>query len=218
LSTPSIERLLLRPRIPPKLNPLSVDALRTAVSAMANTDPVIDRSLEVLAEGFSRIGVPVFIALALSSLLYTHFIAGIPDFVILHRMAGGLDSFPLLAVPFFILAGNLMNSAGITNRIYDFAVATCGWITAHREANGRGYSGGPRLAVASRALSIFSRTISSASRRAHLPPRISFIIRSAITPFASAANIIKEVNIRPSVRRGLKTGTLYISERLSVLL
>src|SRR5713101_2351620 len=73
-------------------------------------------------------GVPVFIALAFSSLLYTHFIAHIPDFVILHRMAGGLDSFPLLAVPFFILAGNLMNSAGITNRIYAFAVASCGWM------------------------------------------------------------------------------------------
>jgi tripartite ATP-independent transporter DctM subunit len=42
-------------------------------------------------------------------------------------MAGGIDSFPLLAVPFFILAGNLMNSAGITNRIYDFAVAMAGW-------------------------------------------------------------------------------------------
>src|SRR5262245_22045834 len=74
------------------------------------------------------VGVPVFIALAGSSLLYTHFIAGIPDFVILHRMAGGIDSFPLLAVPFFILAGNLMNSAGITNRIYDFAVALAGWM------------------------------------------------------------------------------------------
>ncbi len=74
------------------------------------------------------VGVPVFVALASSSLLYTHFIAGIPDFVILHRMAGGVDSFPLLAVPFFILAGNLMNSAGITNRIYDFAVATAGWM------------------------------------------------------------------------------------------
>jgi tripartite ATP-independent transporter DctM subunit len=74
------------------------------------------------------IGVPVFVSLAGSSLIYTHFIAGIPDFIILHRMAGGLDSFPLLAVPFFILAGNLMNSAGITNRIYDFAVATCGWM------------------------------------------------------------------------------------------
>src|SRR5881409_523075 len=73
-------------------------------------------------------GIPVFIALALASLIYTHFLAGIPDFVILHRMAGGIDSFPLLAVPFFILAGNLMNSAGITNRIYDFAVALCGWM------------------------------------------------------------------------------------------
>ncbi len=72
-------------------------------------------------------GVPVFIALAASSFIYTHFIAGLPDFVILHRMAGGIDSFPLLAVPFFILAGNLMNSAGITNRIYDFAVALAGW-------------------------------------------------------------------------------------------
>jgi tripartite ATP-independent transporter DctM subunit len=74
------------------------------------------------------IGVPIFIALAGSSLIYTHFIAGIPDFVVLHRMAGGVDSFPLLAVPFFILAGNLMNSAGITNRIYDFAVAAVGWL------------------------------------------------------------------------------------------
>ena len=37
-----------------------------------------------------------------------------------------------------------------------------------------------------------------------------FIIRSATTPFASAASIIKEVNIRASDRRGLKRGTLYI--------
>src|SRR5437868_907805 len=72
-------------------------------------------------------GVPVFIALAGSAFVYTHFVAGFPDFVILHRMAGGIDSFPLLAVPFFILAGNLMNSAGITNHIYDFAVALAGW-------------------------------------------------------------------------------------------
>ena len=73
-------------------------------------------------------GVPVAIAMAGSSLLYTHFIAGIPDFVVLHRMVSGIDSFPLLAVPFFILAGNLMNSAGITNRIYNFALALVGWM------------------------------------------------------------------------------------------
>src|SRR6478736_6416523 len=73
------------------------------------------------------VGVPVFIALAGSSFVYTHFIAELPDFVIFHRMAGGIDSFPLLAVPFFILSCNLINSAGITNRIYDFAVALAGW-------------------------------------------------------------------------------------------
>ena len=39
-------------------------------------------------------GVPVFIALAGSSFIYTHFIAELPDFVILHRMAGGID-FPI---------------------------------------------------------------------------------------------------------------------------
>lgn len=74
------------------------------------------------------VGIPIFIALGGASLVYTHYIAGLPDFVVLHRMAGGVDSFPLIAVPFFILAGNLMNSAGITNRIFDFATAAVGWL------------------------------------------------------------------------------------------
>jgi TRAP-type C4-dicarboxylate transport system permease large subunit len=43
-------------------------------------------------------------------------------------MVAGIDSFPLLAVPFFILAGNLMNDAGISNRIYGFALALVGWL------------------------------------------------------------------------------------------
>jgi tripartite ATP-independent transporter DctM subunit len=74
------------------------------------------------------VGVPIFIALGGASLTYTHFFTNIPDFVTLHRMAGGVDSFPLIAVPFFILAGNLMNTAGITNRIFDFATAGVGWL------------------------------------------------------------------------------------------
>jgi len=68
-------------------------------------------------------GVPVAIAMALASLAYVMISGNIPDFVVIHRMYGGVDSFPLLAVPFFIWAGNLMNSAGITNRIYNFALA-----------------------------------------------------------------------------------------------
>jgi TRAP-type C4-dicarboxylate transport system permease large subunit len=63
-----------------------------------------------------------------ASLLYVVYSGTLPPFVVVHRMIGGIDSFPLLAVPFFILAGNLMNNAGVTNRIYNFALALVGWL------------------------------------------------------------------------------------------
>jgi TRAP-type C4-dicarboxylate transport system permease large subunit len=74
------------------------------------------------------IGVPVALSMAVSSLLYVLVDGTMPDVAVLHRMIGGVDSFPLLAVPFFILAGNLMNIAGVTNRIYQFAVNAVGWM------------------------------------------------------------------------------------------
>ena len=74
------------------------------------------------------IGVPVALSMAVSSLLYVLVDGTMPDIAVLHRMIGGVDSFPLLAVPFFILAGNLMNIAGVTNRIYQFAVHAVGWM------------------------------------------------------------------------------------------
>ena len=73
-------------------------------------------------------GLPVALAMAVASLLYVMISGNVPDFVVIHRMVSGIDSFPLLAVPFFIMAGNLMNSAGITNRIYNFALALVGWL------------------------------------------------------------------------------------------
>ncbi len=73
-------------------------------------------------------GIPVAIAMAGSSLIYIVVSGDLPAFAVVHRMIGGIDSFPLLAVPFFILAGNLMNNAGITNRIYNFALALVGWL------------------------------------------------------------------------------------------
>ncbi|MEO6016781.1 MAG: TRAP transporter large permease, partial [Polaromonas sp.] len=71
---------------------------------------------------------PVAIAMAGASLVYILFSGSLPPFVVIHRMVSGIDSFPLLAVPFFILAGNLMNNAGITTRIYNFALALVGWL------------------------------------------------------------------------------------------
>lgn len=74
------------------------------------------------------IGVPVAIALGGASLLYV-IVEGVqPHLVVLHRMVGGTDSFPLLAIPFFIMAGSLMNSSGITARIFGFAMALVGWL------------------------------------------------------------------------------------------
>ncbi|MBP8310993.1 MAG: TRAP transporter large permease subunit, partial [Burkholderiaceae bacterium] len=73
-------------------------------------------------------GIPIAIAMCLGSLAYIWATGSIPPLTVVHRMVGGVDSFPLLAVPFFIYAGNLMNSAGITNRIYNFALALVGWL------------------------------------------------------------------------------------------
>ena len=73
-------------------------------------------------------GLPVAMAMAAASLTYLLFVPSSPPFVVVHRMVSGIDSFPLLAVPFFILAGNLMNTAGITHRIYSYALALVGWL------------------------------------------------------------------------------------------
>ncbi len=73
-------------------------------------------------------GLPVAIAMAGASLVYVAWSGDTPSFVVIQRMVAGIDSFPLLAVPFFILAGNLMNNAGITNRIYNFALSLVGWM------------------------------------------------------------------------------------------
>jgi TRAP-type C4-dicarboxylate transport system permease large subunit len=73
-------------------------------------------------------GLPIAVAMCIGSLVYIWLSGNIPPLTMIHRMVGGVDSFPLLAVPFFIYAGNLMNSAGITNRIYNFALALVGWL------------------------------------------------------------------------------------------
>lgn len=73
------------------------------------------------------IGVPVAVTLGLSSLSYLLF-TGIPTVVMPQKMYAGMDVFVLLSIPGFILAGNLMNRGGITERIIRFANALVGWI------------------------------------------------------------------------------------------
>jgi len=68
---------------------------------------------------FLALGFPVAIAVGLPSLIYVMFEASIPDFIAIQRMIAGVNTYSLLAIPFFIFAANLMNTGGITNRIFN---------------------------------------------------------------------------------------------------
>lgn len=72
-------------------------------------------------------GIPVAVTLGLASMCYL-LAAGIPLVVMPQKMYAGIDVFVLLSIPGFILAGNLMNHGGITERIIRFANALVGWM------------------------------------------------------------------------------------------
>ncbi|MGO4890443.1 TRAP transporter large permease [Anaerobacillus sp. MEB173] len=73
------------------------------------------------------LGVPIAFSLGISSIIYL-LLADIGLSIIPQRMFGGLNSFVLLCIPGFILAGNLMNAGGITDKIIDFANNVVGHI------------------------------------------------------------------------------------------
>lgn len=74
------------------------------------------------------LGVPISFSIGLSTLFTMLFsINTLPSLTtVAQRMATGIDSFALLAIPFFILAGQLMNSGGIASRLIDFAKVLLG--------------------------------------------------------------------------------------------
>ena len=77
---------------------------------------------------FMFLGMPVAFAVGVSSLVFFLASDTIPASIGVQRIATSTQSFPLLAVPLFVLAGNLMNSSGITDRIIALARALTGWI------------------------------------------------------------------------------------------
>jgi len=70
-------------------------------------------------------GVPVFMATLLTSMTFM-LALDLPFSIIVIRVFGGIDSFSLMAIPFFILAGNIMMEAKITDKIVGFADAMVG--------------------------------------------------------------------------------------------
>jgi len=78
---------------------------------------------------FALLGAPIFLSMGFSSLIYIAiFHHKVPFLVIPNNMVGMLDSFGFLAIPFFFLAGDLMNTGGITKRLVDFAASLLGHI------------------------------------------------------------------------------------------
>ncbi len=71
--------------------------------------------------------MPVAVTLGLASVAYL-LVEGIPLVSVPQKMYAGMDVFVLLCIPGFILAGNLMNGGGITERIVRFANALVGWV------------------------------------------------------------------------------------------
>ncbi|MFA6505839.1 MAG: TRAP transporter large permease subunit, partial [Treponemataceae bacterium] len=77
---------------------------------------------------FIALKVPIAYGLFASSMLYM-ILNNVPLEMAVQRLAIGVDSFPLIAVPFFIFAGNIMNSTGITKKIFSFADHLVGHLT-----------------------------------------------------------------------------------------
>ena len=82
---------------------------------------------------FILLGVPMAYILGLVPAAYFMLTSGtIPSIIIPQKIVGGCTSFTLMAIPFFVLAGNLMNGGGITKRLIRFCNALVGHIQIAR--------------------------------------------------------------------------------------
>ncbi|MDO5715530.1 MAG: TRAP transporter large permease [Tissierellia bacterium] len=75
------------------------------------------------------LSVPIGYAIGIATLLTMIKFTSMPTLLITQNAVAGVDSFPLLAIPFFMLAGNLMSSGGIAKRLVDFFESFIGHIT-----------------------------------------------------------------------------------------
>ena len=76
--------------------------------------------------GAMAIGVPIAYALITCALGMMYYLDLFDAQIVAQGLVNGADSFPLLAVPFFMLAGEIMNVGGLSQRIVDFALALVG--------------------------------------------------------------------------------------------
>ncbi|MBB3139735.1 TRAP transporter large permease [Halomonas organivorans] len=75
---------------------------------------------------FFALGVPIAVSILLASIVGIEFFSRFPLLMVPQQMFVGIDNFPLMAIPFFILAGNLMAAGGISQRLVDLAKSVVG--------------------------------------------------------------------------------------------
>ena len=77
---------------------------------------------------FLVLGIPVALALGLTMLSIMLAQTNLPLFLIPQQLTIGADNYALMAIPFFMLAGEFMTAGGITRRLVDFVIALIGWV------------------------------------------------------------------------------------------
>jgi tripartite ATP-independent transporter DctM subunit len=78
--------------------------------------------------GVMALGVPIAFALLISGICLMLFLGNFDTQILASNLLDGADNFPLMAIPFFMLAGELMNAGGISKRIIEFALSLVGHI------------------------------------------------------------------------------------------
>lgn len=78
---------------------------------------------------FLIFGVPIALCVGLATMLTLLINGGVPLTILVQRMYAATDSFPMMAIPYFIVAGSIMEKGGISRRLIDFAASLVGPVT-----------------------------------------------------------------------------------------
>lgn len=139
------------------------------------------------------IGVPIAFSLLFSGMMLMFYLGGFNSQILSQNLFNGADSFSMMAIPFFVVAGDLMNRGGLTNKIVDAATALVGHIRG-----GLGYVA--IIAILLFASLVGSAVASTAALGAILIPMMATIgyNRDRATALIAAGNILSPI-MPPSV-------------------
>jgi len=157
------------------------------------------------------LGMPVAFAMLVADLVTIWYIGDLPWVIVPSKLFLSLNSFPLMAVPFFILAGEIMNRGGITTRIVQFALALVGHFRgglAHVNVVSNMLMAGVSGSAAADASAIGSMLIPSMVRAGY-PPRFSVGLTAAASTMGPIIPPSILMVIYGSVT-GLSVGALFL--------